>query len=261
MIRHSPKTFLALALWSCAHPAPIPEGPLTIDGGLVVIEAEEPADRSQLPELSREVSAILPSLQKWGGLRTTTRIVVLPSHEALEERVHHIGYPWLRAWARYDVVFLQSPRTFASSHRSSSDLDELLLHELTHCAMYQAASGPTDWSERDIPLWFREGLASWTAGQAPQRWSVDKLSLYLRDDPSVDPLGQGDRLYRNQEALVYSAAHWAFASLVREFGEEKIRALLATMKTGQSFPMAFHAAFGVDPRAFELQLESGWRSS
>jgi hypothetical protein len=249
----------AFALLGCAHPRALPEEPMKIDSGLLTLEAEEPADRAQLPELARDVSTVLPGLEPWGGLRKPTRIIVLPSHQALEARTHRKGYDWLRAWARYDVVFLQSPRTFATSLGRRSELEELLLHELSHCVMYQAAAEPSDWSEREIPLWFREGFASWTARQTAQRWTLDALRAFLRSDAGSDPLGQADKLYRDQEGLVYAAAHWGFTYLVERWGQEKVRVLLATMKEGRTFPVAFEMTFGVGEPEFEQELEASWR--
>ena len=50
--------------------------------------------------------------------------------------------------------------------RSIAALNELLTHELTHCVMYQRAGTDLNWSLKGIPLWFREGMASVTAGMA-----------------------------------------------------------------------------------------------
>src|SRR6185295_2154512 len=50
-----------------------------------------------------------------------------------------------------------------------ADVDELMLHELTHCVMYQRSASAADWSRKRIPLWFREGMASVTASQS-YRW-------------------------------------------------------------------------------------------
>jgi hypothetical protein len=254
-----PSALLAATLLACAHPTAVTAEPLRLDSGLLTLEATDPADQPELPELARDIEGALPRLQQWGGLRTATRVIVLPSHQALEARVHRQGYAWLRAWARYDVVYLQSPRTFTPSDDPQWSLQELLLHELSHCVMYQAAAEGSDWSEREIPLWFREGFASWTAGQVAQRWPLAQLRAYLRANAASDPLGQADRLYRDHEALVYSAAHWGFASLVQKFGQERVRALLAAMKEGRNFPSAFEVTFEVGLAQFEQELESAWR--
>jgi hypothetical protein len=252
-------TPLVAALLACAHPAAAPEKPLKIDSGLLTLEAEDAVDRRELPELRQKLEGVLPRLEQWGGLRTPTRVIVLPSHQALEAKIHRQGYGWLRAWARYDVVYLQSPRTFPSAEDPQWSLRELLLHELSHCVMYQAAAESSDWSEREIPLWFREGFASWTAEQASQRWPLARLRAYLRANPAVDPLGQADRLYRDEQTLVYSAAHWAFADLLARFGQDRVRVLLAAMKEGRTFPAAFELTFDVSLTRFELDLEAAWR--
>jgi hypothetical protein len=127
---------------------------------------------------------------------------------------------------------------------------ELVLHELTHCVMYQASGNASTWPRKGIPLWFREGMASWTARQAARWMTLESLASALDHLPEADPLGAPEALYRTQDALVYAAAHHAFTYLVRTHGEEKVRALLARMGGGAGFAQAFQAVMGMDEHAF-----------
>ena len=116
--------------------------------------------------------------------------------------------------------------------------------------MYQAAASEAEWSHKEIPLWFREGFASWTAHQAGKRLSREALARALRARPALDPLRDGETRYRTEEAVVYASAHWAFALLVAR-GEAKVATVLSLMHDGFRFPAAFAQAYGEDPEIFE----------
>ena len=253
---------LALAsalLASCAHAEPIPLAPLALPGTLLSLEAEAGEDAGELPRLAPLALEALGPLERWGGLKFPTRIVVLPNHEALETRTKHSGFGWLRAWARFDVVYLQSPRSWGfGASPSLPELRDLLTHELAHCAMYQELSDGSDWAHKEIPLWFREGFASWTSKQGGKRLTPEALALTLRARRDLDPLGNAEALYRADEPVVYAAAHWAFAAL-EQLGDDKILALLATVRRGWSFPVAFAQVYGEDSATFEARTLTALR--
>ena len=153
----------ALALFAlplCACAAALPALPrsaeLAIPAGRFELEfdsADVPSERA----IRAAIVAAQPRLAPWGALREPVTIQILPTHALLEAAVDRPGYPWLRAWARYDVVFVQSPRTWRWPFGGTQvEINDLLLHELTHCLMYQQAADRTGWSRKEIPLWFRE---------------------------------------------------------------------------------------------------------
>ncbi|MBF5041401.1 hypothetical protein FGE12_03305 [Aggregicoccus sp. 17bor-14] len=191
-----------------------------------------------------------PRLARWGALDEPVQVQVLPSHRALEHAVDRSGYGWLRAWARYDEVFVQSPSTWYLGSAAQREVNELMLHELTHCLMYQLAASRLSWSRKRIPLWFREGMASYTAEQGSRWASLEDLARHLESSPGEDPLRAGDELYRDESDLVYGAAHQAFTFLVLRYGEPRVRALLAEMKRGPTFPEAFASVVGLPVDSF-----------
>lgn len=232
---------------------------VSVGHSLLTIDAEAPGERDELPRLATLAAEALAAIQPWGGLRVPTRITVLPDHAELERRTLHPRYGWLRAWARYDQVYLQSPRTWRFLFRPTDrQVREVLTHELTHCAMYQAVSDGSGWSELAIPLWFREGMASWTAREGDVRYPVEDLHQFLTEHPDLDPLRQADRMVQNDSRLVYSAAHWAFDRLAQR-GPERIDRLLEDLRGGQSFEQGFATAFGESVDEFEDQVLSAWR--
>src|SRR5215472_13209913 len=197
------------------------------------------ADSTAAAQLSRALENAGASIGRWGELRSPVKLEVLPSHELLEEAVNRQGYGWLRAWARYDEILLQSPRTWGPVGPTQAEVTELLTHELTHCMMYQQSSDRLSWSEKEFPLWFREGMASYTAGQG-YRWpNVEQLARFLETHPKDDPIAHADALYKEQSDIVYSAAHHAFVYLVQCYGEAGVRDILHAMRPGPSFSAAF----------------------
>jgi hypothetical protein len=235
----------------CAHAPTVAPPPIEIAPDELTVRGEVGDDADAVRDVATAASAALPALLRWGPLARPVTVVVLPSHVALEQQVHRPGYRWLRAWARYDVVYLQSPRSWGMFQGTQPQLTEMLRHELTHCATFQAAGGPNDWTERHIPLWFREGMASWAAGQEGRRWSRQQLANALRERPKLEPLEEAETIYRDQPELVYAAAHWAFVYLWQLSSEAKLRELLAAMKGGAAFPVAFHQTFTMSLADFE----------
>lgn len=206
-------------------------------------------DRRGAEGLKIAVARAAPALERWGGLRVPVSMEVMPTHAMLEEAVDKHGYGWLRAWARYDEVYVQSPRSWSFFGATQPDLDEVLLHELTHCVMYQQSATRTSWRRKEIPPWFREGMASYTARQG-YRWpTMEDLAQYLSDHEDLAPLLAAEG-YRDQSELVYGAAHHAFTFLARRYGEDKVRGVLSAMSEGRTFPEAFAAVIGMSVPQF-----------
>lgn len=231
-----------------------------------------PGDSGSARLVAAALRRALPAVERWGGLAVPVAITIHPSHEALERAIHREGFGWLRAWARYDTVDLQSPRTWSLIGASEAEVARLLAHELTHCAMYQASGTRSTWARIRIPLWFREGMASVSAGQANHRASREALRDYYRSaglrsggEPRLDavggaagqtgragdPVSDPEPLYQGDSEVVYAAAHWAFQFLLDRYGESPVREVLAAMRRGEPFDTAFTAAVGIPPAAFE----------
>jgi hypothetical protein len=229
-----------------------------VPGSPLTLEVESSDDAGELARLVPLAAEALLPLGRWGGLREPTRIIVVPSHAALEERARRPGYAWLRAWGRYDVVYLQAPRT-ARPIPSLAELRDLLTHELTHCVMYQSVGPPDASKEERIPLWFREGLASWTAKQAAKRLSRETLARALTARPGLNPYANSEALLRTEEPVVYAASHWAFARL-EQSGDDKVIELLTEMRHGATFSVAFAQVYGEEVTAFEASTLAELRS-
>ena len=153
----------------------------------------------------------------------------------------------------------QAPALAARVRRTQ--LTELLEHELTHCLMFQRSGGsPSDPRDR-IPFWFREGMATVTAGEGAQWPPPESLSQWLAAHPGVDLLRDAARLVRTDPAVAYGAAHHGFDFLVRRHGDATVLRVLERMRAQDGFPEAFRDVVGVSVESFgtDFRRYLGWR--
>ena len=254
----------------------------TEGGKFWIVHGPDDAGAAERVREALEVAA--PRVARWGGLRYPVTITIHPDHQALEAAVHRPNYDWLRAWARFETIDLQSPRTWSFLGASQRKLEELLTHELTHCAMYQLAGDELTWMYKEIPRWFAEGLASVTAGQGYRHGGIESLYDFYQEklpgsgdgepgraraaacvapqpgDPIVDP----DTLYQDQSQVVYGAAHHATEFLIARYGEGRVLEVMRLMGTGLRFPAAFKEAIGITDAEFAADFRryvvwQGWR--
>jgi hypothetical protein len=241
----------------------------------------QPEDAGAAEQVAAALQVAAPRVARWGGLSAPVTIVVHPTHARLEAAVRRPGHDWLRAWARHSRIDLQSPRTWRLFGASDEEVAELLTHELAHCAMYQQSGTELTWPFKGEPLWFREGLASVTAGQGYRRATLEDLWRFYAGggdaeglpppgaDPGgaaggADPIANPERLYQRRSDLVYGASHHAFAFLLSRYGEGRVRGVLAGMRAGSRFDEAFLAEIGISEAEFAADFRryviwQGWR--
>ena len=248
-----------------------------------------PEDARAARQVARALAVALPQTARWGGLDTPISITIHPTHAGLEVAARRPGFDWLRAWARYGSIDLQSPSSWGIFGASDAQVVELLTHELTHCVMYQRAAAEWTWSLKGIPLWFREGMASVTAGQGRRRGTLEDLWRFYEQGLAADgagdgesgrgaargrvargqrsegdPLGDPEPLYLERSEVVYGASHHAFAFLLERYGEERVLEALERMRGGAVFSRAFLESFGIGEPEFDADfrryvLWQGWR--
>lgn len=227
------------------------ERPLELEGAHFVVKSNGQPD--DVERISRSVGKTPQQLQRWGAIKEPVTVFVVPTHGELEFSVGRLGYDWLRAWARYGEVIFQAPSTWT---KSDEVLDELVLHELTHCLMFQASGDRDSWETRKIPLWFREGMALVTARQYRRYPSMEDSARWLETHPGLDPFTDGEQLSRAHFLDVYGVALHAFARLVDVHGDASVVALLAQLFKGATFEDAFQTAMGQTVRDYEAEFRA-----
>ena len=239
---------------SCAGPlaALRVETPLQLDAQRIILRSDEkgPADAQKI---SSAIAKAGPGLARWGGLKEPVTVYVVSTHDDLETAVRRHGYGWLRAWGRYDDVIFQAPSTWTTKDEV---VEQLVLHELTHCLMFQRSSTHETWLEKKIPLWFREGMAVSTAGQAHLYPSLEDSALWLQRNPGLDAFKDGDSLSEDHSAEVYGLALHAFNFLERRYGDDHLEALMDTMHAGADFQAAFEKVIGIPVERFQRDFEN-----
>jgi hypothetical protein len=211
---------------------------ISVGGTSVALRINE-GDEAVAEQVRRVLPRAMRLATRWGPLPASVALTVHPTHAGLEAATRRTGNPWMRAWARVGAVDLQSPRTWSRGRASDEALTQLLAHELTHCAFFQATgragrAGP-------IPLWFLEGMASVAAGErhdVARPEAVGSPGPFLRTDPGV----------------VYGTADRAFRELVDRFGDDGVSRVVARLGEGHAFPAAFRGALGVTLADFEGDL-------
>jgi Peptidase MA superfamily len=248
---------LAATTAACAHVRSDPgERAETVRVGDAVFELRYGAKDARAARQVREaLRSAVPAAERWGRLSRPVLITIYSTHGDLEAAAHRPGYAWLRAWTRYDSVDLQSPRTWSRGDATDAQMSQLVAHEITHCVMYQAAATELTWRSLRIPLWFREGMATVTAGEH-RNVGLPEIGRYYREAHSLsradaDPLSRPEPLYRTRSDLVYGTADSAFRFLLDRYGPQRIRALLSGMAAGNEFAPAFEGAIGIPVAAFE----------
>lgn len=221
--------------------------PLELDTAHFTIHSDGTIE-PDVAKLEAALTRAPAGLARWQGLPAPVTVFVVSDHATLERAVHRRGYTWLRAWARYDDVIFQAPSTWSPS---SEVLDELVLHELTHCLLFQRSGTKDSWRDKSIPLWFREGMAISTARQQRHYPSLEDTALWLEREPGLDVFTDAEALSERKYAEVYGFALHAFSFLARRFGDAKVLELLGAMQAGDDFPSAFQRTLGTPAQSFQ----------
>ncbi len=203
------------------------------------------------PDVVRVENALAKTaagLERWGGLEEPVTVFVVSSHEALERAVNRSGFDWLRAWARFDDVIFQAPSTWTTNEEA---LEQLVLHEVTHCLLFQKAGTRETWVKKQIPLWFREGMAIVTARQQRLYPSLEDTTAWITQNPELNVFTDGEALSEQYYQPVYGFALHAFMFLEQRFGAERLLQFMATMKAGADFTTGFEASLGMPLDRFE----------
>ena len=242
------------------------EAPLAVEvrGPGLLFEVHYPRDHAEeAATIGGGLLAAGPRLSRWGRFSHGVTVRILPAHESLEALIGLHGYPWLRAWAFGDQILLQSPRTWGDPPAAArEEMSELLAHELPHTLMYQLLQPAEGGFPEEPPLWFREGMASVTAGQGHRRLALEELRRWQRAHPTADPLHPTPELYRTEKEAVYAAAHRAFELLVALAGDQPVRDVLRGVRSGARFDDAFAAATGRQLPEFEAEaMRSGYSAA
>lgn len=124
-------------------------------------------------------------------------------------------------------------------------------HEVTHILVHRAGEGALG----RVPSWLNEGLAEY--GNIQPGESYDRALLYAIRTNNLLPITSMDGLPGTPEDVIifYGQARSIVRFMVDEYGAEKMRDLMATIKSGKNVRTAIPLVYDVTP----LELENQWR--
>jgi hypothetical protein len=132
---------------------------------------------------------------------------------------------------------------------------DILRHELSHIVLRRAVRGPFS----DLPAWLEEGVAVYGQSQplaemesALEAAIKSNRPLTIRSLSSAS-VGESD----GNVGLFYGQSYSVVRFLIDEYGEEKLRDLLAAFREGNRTDDALMQVYGFDQDG----LENAWRQS
>jgi hypothetical protein len=146
---------------------------------------------------------------------------------------------------RLAILSLLSPGTW-----EATDLGELLRHELTHLALYDATN------KHPVARWFNEGLAIRESGELP--WQRRMSLINASAARQLMPFAELERSFPEDPAgvaLAYAESADFVQFLMRESDRARFGSLVERVRGGVPFDRALGDAYGVDLR----KLEYEWR--
>jgi hypothetical protein len=172
--------------------------------------------------------------------------VVLQTAQAFQDTTRAPG--WAAAWndgtIRVPVMGLDRP---------TPTLVRVLRHEVAH-SFVAARTGA------NCPTWLQEGLAQWLEGGDPGREDATLANIARASAlPRLDSLEQAFvGLSEAQAQVAYAESLSAVAYIVKHYGEDGLRRLIAALATGLKAAEALPAAIGLSyadlQRAWEQRL-------
>ena len=124
-------------------------------------------------------------------------------------------------------------------------------HEVTHILVHRAGEGGLG----RVPSWLNEGLAEF--GNIQPGESYDRALFYAIQRNNLLPITSMDGQPGTPEDVIifYGQARSIVRYMVDAYGADKMRELMATIKSGKNYRNAIPEVYGITP----LELENEWR--
>lgn len=190
------------------------------------------------PKFSVEVEKIMEELNDFFGINwihNVPKVILLDSRELIDKVMGKKTPDWLIGnWNGHSIVYLLDRDKFEteSDHRktSVSEYRALIKHELCHA--FQTASG-FYWK----PIWLREGLCQYVAGQLEFMDERKRFNYFLNS-------------YDKTEKEVYQESGSVVKLLIEKFGKEKLMELFNETKENkpdeEGFKKIFEKIYGIE---------------
>ena len=140
---------------------------------------------------------------------------------------------------------------------STEDLDwgnDSIVHELTHVLVGHLTFSCLG----DVPTWLNEGLAVYSEGDLDS-YSQAQLDDAIQNDSllSIRSLSGGFSEVADKAYLSYSESYSIVKFLIETHGQEKMNALLVSLRDGETIDDALQKIYGFDVEGLEVE----WRKA
>ncbi len=152
-----------------------------------------------------------------------------------------------QAFPDQDIVILGISQTDLDWGRNS------IVHELTHVLVGHLTFSCLG----DVPTWLNEGLAVYSEGELDPA-SQQQLNDAIQNDTllSIRSLSAGFSEVSDKAYLSYSQSYSVVKFLVETYGQEKMTALLTSLRDGVTIDEALNTVYGFNVEG----LEDEWRA-
>ena len=196
---------------------------------------------------------VLPGMAEDLGVSLPPRIDVYILPAAADAPTRRDAPDWAAGYVPYGSTTVVIVRNRLGSY-PSWEINGVFVHELTHVLIHTALADRS----RELPRWFGEGLAMLQS----RRWGFRdaialSTSLISGTDLPLEKISSGFPEGRRAAQGAYAESFSFLSHLIRKFGEDTPRRILAEIGAGKDFFSAFQSVTG---RRI-ASVEEDWRKS
>jgi len=174
-----------------------------------------------------------------------TLLLVQPNKEELRQAFGWSGNESAMGVYWGGIIQLLSPHVWLSGGESVQEFIHSgpMVHEYTHLVFDHLTNG-------NYPRWFTEGLAQYVEYSTNHyEWQTANNNLDGKLYTMAELEGDFDKL--PNQSLAYRQSLGAVRYIAQVYGEDKLREIINSLKTGQSMDKAVQKTLGLDYVAFE----------
>ncbi|MBI3979757.1 MAG: hypothetical protein HY331_16375 [Chloroflexi bacterium] len=213
--------------------------------------------RAQAERVLQTALSTLDRMSKQAGVTAEdpVRVVLYNTKEDMDRAIPFVSQTTRRELITLGQAFNDYDVVLVLGRGDAGEVIAVTAHELTHLITHQATDSPFV----DLPAWFNEGLSVYGESSLGSGHGYEGALQQAIDQNRVPPLRwQADLPGKPQDTiLLYGVGHSVVRYLIDRHGPEKMRAFLATMKSGKAFEAALQQTYGFDLNT----LDNDWRQS
>ena len=146
------------------------------------------------------------------------------------------------------VIFLNRMYLFGKSKNFS--LQRILVHEYTHHVQFQVSLN-LGISDKDLPLWFREGFAEYVSRDETNNWETNPTTLI-----PLNTLTDDNQFYKlSNEFDTYEMSYHYVYDLIDKFGKDIIEKIMIEYSEVGDFTKAFNNITDIKIDEYHLTID------